>query len=95
MTDPSTTDETPLTLPRAQVEDVFQATEQVRAADFPTVPAELLAEVLTAERDNPDSRQTAARAVGRVIDTYLRDQPGQSLGDESGIETASVGGEIA
>ena len=55
----------------AHVEDVFVATEQVRAEAFPDVHATLLFDVLSAERDNPDSRLEAARAVGRAIDEYL------------------------
>lgn len=92
MTDPSTPHEAPLTLPQAQVEDVFQATEQVRVAEFPTVPADLLAAVLAAERDNPDSRQAAARAVGRVIDTYLADHPGQPARGEANGGSDTDGG---
>lgn len=65
-------------LSRPQVEDVFEATEGVRAAEFPTVPADLLAAVLTAERDNPDSRPDAARAVQRAVDSYLADHPAES-----------------
>jgi hypothetical protein len=75
MTESSPQPAAPFTLPQARVEDVFQATEEVRAAELPAVPADLLAAVLAAERDNPDSRQAAARAVGRVIDSYLADHP--------------------
>ncbi len=92
MTDPLTPDEAPLTLRPAQVEDVFQATEEVRAAEFPTVPADLLAGVLAAERDNPDSRRAAARAVGRVIDTYLADHSGQPLSGKTDGGTDDGGG---
>lgn len=62
-------------LARAPVEDVFAATEEVRAADFPNVPAQLLVGVLAAERDNPDNRAAAARAVGRAVDEYLIGNP--------------------
>lgn len=92
MTDPSAPEEAPLTLPQAQVEDVFQATEEVRATEFPTVPADLLAGVLAAERDNPDSRQAAARAVGRVIDTYLADHPRGPVTGETGNGSDDDGG---
>lgn len=76
MTDPTAPDTTsePL-LTASRVEDVFARTEEVRAADFPDIPAELLTEVLAAERDNPEDRGAAARAVGRVIDTYLATTP--------------------
>ncbi|MEU7171464.1 MULTISPECIES: hypothetical protein [Micromonospora] len=62
-------------LSAARVEDVFAATEELRAAEFPNVPAQLLADVLAAERDNLDNRPAAARAVGRVVDGYLISAP--------------------
>ena len=92
MTEPPPPAEAPLTLPQAQVEDVFEATEEVRAAEFPAVPADLLAAVLAAERDNPDSRQAAARAVGRVIDTYLADHLGEPAAAEADAGPAEEGG---
>jgi hypothetical protein len=77
MTEPSPPQtSTPLTIARSPAEDVFAATEQIRMVEFPTVPAELLAAVLAAEQDNPDSRPTAVRAVGRAVDRYLADHPG-------------------
>jgi hypothetical protein len=91
MTEPPPPAAAPLTLPPAQVEDVFQATEEVRAADFRAVSAGLLAAVLGAERDNPDSRQAAARAVGRVIDTYLADHPAEPAGAEADAGSADEG----
>jgi len=81
----------PFTLPQAQGEDVFQATEEVRAAEFPAVPADLLAAVLAAERDNPDSRQAAARAVGRVIDSYLADHTGEPASGQDAGSPSSGG----
>ncbi len=74
--------EPPLLSP-PQVEDVFAATEQVRAADYPNVPAELLANVLAAEQENLDSRPSAVRAVGRAIDAFLADNPtdGAAMGE--------------
>ncbi|GIL29178.1 hypothetical protein NUM_44320 [Actinocatenispora comari] len=63
----------PLRLPQPPEEDVFTATEEVRAADFPNVPAELLVAVLTAEQNNPDNRSAAARAVAQVVDAWLID----------------------
>src|SRR5262245_56257156 len=92
MTEPSTPQPgIPLTLPQGEVEDVFQATEEVRKAGFPTVPAELLAAVLAAERDNPDSRPAAVRAVARAIDAYLADHPVASA-MSSAIKDAERGG---
>jgi hypothetical protein len=85
MTEPATPDPPgePL-LAASQVEDVFVATEEVRATDFPDVPAELLASVLAAERDNPEDRTAAQRAVGRVIDAYLaKSVPGQNGKDST------------
>ena len=67
---PGDTPREPL-LAAAQVEDVVARTEELRAADFPDIPAALLAGVLAAERDNPEDRAAAARAVGRVIDAHL------------------------
>ncbi len=58
-------------LPPASVEDVFAAAEEVRAGDFSFVPADLLAAVLAAERDNLDNRTAAARAVDQVVENYL------------------------
>jgi hypothetical protein len=57
------------------VEDVFSATEQVRAADFPAVPSDLLADILKAERDNLEDRVAANRAVGRAVDAWLEKHP--------------------
>lgn len=57
------------------VEDVFSATEQVRAADFPAVPSDLLAVILEAERDNLEDRVAANRAVGRAVDAWLERHP--------------------
>lgn len=92
MTEPSTPPATtPLILPQARVEDVFQATEEVRASDFPTVPAELLAAVLAAERDNPESRPVAARAVARAVDDYLVDHPAKPDTGPGGQRAVSGG----
>jgi len=76
MPDPKTleTHRQPLLAP-SPVEDVFAATEEVRAVEFPNVSAQLLADLLAAERDNPDNRSAAAKAVGRVVDAYLIDNP--------------------
>lgn len=71
MREPTALDNPDQPLPAMSQVDVFADTEEVRAADFPNVPAELLAAILTAERDNPEDRPTAARAVGRIIDAYL------------------------
>jgi len=60
----------PLLAP-ASVEDVFSAAEEVRATDFPDLPAALLSAVLAAERDNLDNRSTAARAVDQAVESYL------------------------
>lgn len=72
MADPyrSSSDPEPL-LAASRVEDVFAATEEVRAAEFDDVSADLLAGVLAAERDNPEDRAAAFRAVGRVIEDHL------------------------
>lgn len=75
MPEPLTTHTTGQLLSAARVEDVFADTEEVRAADYPNVPAQLLADVLAAERDNPDNRTAAARAVARVVDAYLLGTP--------------------
>lgn len=61
----------PLTLPQPPADDLFGAAEDTRAADYPDIPAEMLAAVLAAERDNLDDRVAASRAVGRAIDTWL------------------------
>jgi hypothetical protein len=58
-------------LAAASVEDVSTAAEEVRAADFPDLPAALLSAVLAAERDNLDNRTTAARAVDQAVESYL------------------------
>jgi hypothetical protein len=58
-------------LSRPQVEDVFAATEEVRANRFPSVPAELLSAVLAAEQDNLDNRLDGQRAVARAVDSWL------------------------
>lgn len=92
MTEPPPQPAAPFTLPQAQGEDVFQATEEVRAADFPAVPPDLLAAVLAAERDNPDSRQAAARAVGRVIDSYLAEHPAKQANGQADAGSATSGG---
>lgn len=72
MSDPSTS---PLRLSEPPTEDLFDAVEGIRAADHPTVPADLLAAVLTAERDHLDDRLLATRTVGRVIDAWLDKHP--------------------
>jgi hypothetical protein len=79
-----------LRLPQPPTEDVFTATEVVRAADFPSVPSELLVAVLAAEKGNPDNRIAAARAVGREVDAWLAEHP-----DEPATDVASSGGEVA
>lgn len=73
MTEPSKPP--PLKLTQPPAEDLFSATEDVRASDYPDVSAELLAAVLRAERDNLDSRVAAARTVGREIDAWLASHP--------------------
>jgi hypothetical protein len=85
MPDPKTpeTHGQPLMAP-SPVEDVFAATEAVRAADFPTVSAQLLAEILAAERENPDDRVAAAKAVGRALDAHLRENPVDSADTDGG-----------
>jgi len=64
-------------LSQPQVEDVFAATEEVRATGFPSVPAELLVDVLTAEQENLDNRTAAQRAVARAVDTWLAAHPSE------------------
>jgi hypothetical protein len=54
-----------------QVEDVFSATQEVRAARFAFVSEDLLDAVLAAERDNLDDRIAAQRAVAHVVDSWL------------------------
>lgn len=61
------------TLSRPQVEDVFAATESVRASRFPFVPKELLAVVLATEQEHLDDRLAGQRAVARAVDTWLAD----------------------
>lgn len=79
MTDPSAAPHLrPITLPQAEVEDVLVAAEEIRASDFPIVPADLLGSVLAAEQDNLENRTAAARAVGRAVDKWLADHPDQS-----------------
>lgn len=56
-------------------EDLYAATEAIRAAEFSSVPADLLAAILEAEERNFDSRVTAAREVGRAVDAWLAAQP--------------------
>lgn len=68
MSDPSTS---PLRLSEPPAEDLFDAVEEIRAEDYSTVPADLLAAVLTTERDHLDDRLAATRTVGRVIDAWL------------------------
>jgi hypothetical protein len=68
MSEPSTP---PLRLSEPPVEDLFDAVEEIRAADYPAVPADLLTAVLAAERDHLDDRLAATRAVGRTIDAWL------------------------
>jgi hypothetical protein len=58
-------------LPQASVEDVFRAAEELREAEFPDVPADLLEAVLSAERDNLDNASVATRAVARAVEDYL------------------------
>jgi hypothetical protein len=78
MTDtPTPQADTPVMLSQPQVEDVFAATEEVRAAGFPSVPAELLLAVLTAEQDNLDNRTAAQRAVARAVDAWLAAHPSE------------------
>lgn len=69
MTDPNRPP-APLLAP-ASVEDVFTAAEEVRALDFPDLPAALLRDVLAAERDNLDNRTAAERAVDQAVESYL------------------------
>jgi hypothetical protein len=78
MTDtPAPHGDAPTTLSQPQVEDVFAATEEVRAAGFPSVPAELLTAVLAAEQENLDNRTAAQRAVARAVDDWLAGHPGE------------------
>jgi hypothetical protein len=67
----------PAMLSQPQVEDVFAATEEVRATGFPSVPAELLAAVLAGEQENLDNRTAAQRAVARAVDGWLAAHPGE------------------
>jgi hypothetical protein len=85
MPDPNTQENhgKPMLAP-SPVEDVFAATEAVRAADFSTVSAPLLADILAAERDNPDDRVAAAKAVGRALDAHLRNNPVDSADADGG-----------
>jgi hypothetical protein len=81
----------PLKLPQPPAEDVFTATEEVRADEFPNVPAELLVAVLVAEKNNPDNRVAAAKAVGRAVDAWLvahLDEPETDLAGPGGGEVA-------
>lgn len=70
MTEPGDDDPRP-TLSTPVPEDVLEAVEALRTADFSDVPAELLSAVLRAERDNLDDREAARRAVARQVETYL------------------------
>lgn len=70
-----------LKLPQPPAEDVFRATEEVRAADFHNVPPELLVAVLAAEQNNPDNRSAAAKAVGFAVDAWLAEHPDEPVTD--------------
>ena len=83
-----------MTLSQPQVEDVFAATEEVRAAGFLSVPAELLTAVLGAEQENLDNRTAAQRAVARAVDDWLSAHPGEPAqaahADQSGPGEGSL-----
>ncbi len=72
MSDPPTS---PLRLSKPPTEDLVEAVEEIRAADHAAVPADLLAAVLTAEREGLDDRLAATRAVGRIVDAWLTEHP--------------------
>lgn len=73
MTDESTPAKRPRgpLLPAPAPEDVADAAEDIRARDYPDVPGRLLSAVLAAERDHPDERIAAARAVEQAVNAYL------------------------
>ncbi|BBH65302.1 hypothetical protein ACTI_19870 [Actinoplanes sp. OR16] len=58
-------------LPQATVEDVLLATEELREAEYPDIPADLLHAILAAQRDNLDDGPAAARSLSRIIETFL------------------------
>jgi hypothetical protein len=84
--------DTPTMLSQPQVEDVFAATEEVRATGFPSVPAELLAAVLAAEQENLDNRTAAQRAVARAVDGWLAAHPGDPAAAHASESEAGEGG---
>lgn len=69
-------------LKRPTPEDVLTAAEELRAEEFPDIPAELLSRVLAAERYNLEDRTAALRAVSRVVDAYLSLDTADTRGPE-------------
>ena len=74
----------PLSLPVAPPVDLYTATEELRAADFPGVAADLLRAVLLAEDENLDNRVGAGRAVSRAVEEWFANNPNTAdRGDQS------------
>ena len=54
--------------------ELLDTIEEIRKRKFPEVPAELVEQIASIERNFTDNRQEAYRRIGQAIDAHLASQ---------------------
>lgn len=69
--------------------ELIATVEQVRAERYPSLPPDLVSQILTIEAEHPDGRREAMRAIKQAVLAALTSQPaGGSAGASSGAPNA-------
>lgn len=55
----------------ASDQDLFETVEEIRKRSFPTLPAELVRQIITIEKEFTENRQEAYRRISEALDAYL------------------------
>ena len=61
----------PMSDDRDDIDDLRQTVQDLRAGKYPDLPADLVDEVLAAERQNADDRSEARRAVRQAVTRHV------------------------
>lgn len=56
-------------------QELLDTIEEIRQKKFPSVPAELVKQIVLVERDFTENRQEAYKRVSQAIDEYLDKNP--------------------
>lgn len=58
--------------------ELIATVEQVRAERYPSLPADLIAQILTVEAQHPEDRAEAMRVIRQTVLAALAESPGSA-----------------